>query len=81
MMPEIVEDDDAKYHRNVTLLMHSSGGQDKAMFWELLENCTDSFYKKILSKIEFANCTHNLILYTFSDKLFPPTISWLTGGG
>lgn len=67
-------------YRNISLLMHKSPtGVD--MFWEVLEVCTDKFYKDILGNLPYANCVSNLVLYTFSDKLFPATLSWLTAGG
>lgn len=67
-------------HRNLTLEMHkSSTGLD--MFWEVLEDCTDKFHNTTLKFLPFSNCTNNLVLYTFSDKLFPATLSWLTAGG
>lgn len=67
-----------KYYRNLTLILYESGN-DK--WWEVLEDCSDPFYQKTLSQLPFADCNHTSVMYTFSDKLFPPTLSWLTAGG
>lgn len=67
-----------QYYRNLTLILYESGN-DK--WWEVLEECTDDFYQKTLSHLPFANCNNTSVMYTFSDKLFPPTLSWLTAGG
>lgn len=67
-------------YRNLTLTLHQSG-RDK--WWEVLEDCSDkdSLYNTTLKKLPYSNCTDNSVLYTFSDKLFPATLSWLTAGG
>lgn len=67
-----------KYYRNLTLILYESG-HDK--WWEVLEDCSDEFYQKALSLLPFANCNNTSVMYTFSDKLFPATLSWLTAGG
>lgn len=64
--------------RNLTLQLHESG-LDK--WWEVLENCSDPFYANVLGNLPYANCISNTVLYTFSDKLFPEGLSWLTAGG
>lgn len=64
--------------RNITLQMHST---NTSTWWEVLENCTDKLYANLFSKLPHADCTHNLVLYTFSDKLFPETLSIFTAGG
>lgn len=66
-------------HRNLTLQLHRTNRSD--LFWEVLESCSDDFYRQTLSKLPYADCTGHLVLYTVSDKLFPPTLSWLTAGG
>lgn len=75
MFPAGVEN----YYRNLTLQLHRTNRSD--LFWEVLESCTDDYYRSTLSKLPFADCTDNLVLYTVSDKLFPQTLSWLTAGG
>lgn len=67
------------YYRNLTLKLHEGTGDEK--WWEVLEECNDQFYIKTLSKLPWANCDTGSVMYTFSDKLFPSTLSWLTAGG
>lgn len=67
------------FYRNLTLKLHGSGSADK--WWEVLEDCSDDFYKLVLGNLPYANCASNTVMYTFSDKLFPATLSWLTAGG
>lgn len=66
------------FYRNLTLRLHESGS-DK--WWEVLEECSDSFYSTVLRDLPYANCISSTVMYTFSDKLFPATLSWLTAGG
>lgn len=66
------------FYRNLTLRLHESG-TDK--WWEVLEDCSDSFYNRVLGHLPYANCVSSTVMYTFSDKLFPATLSWLTAGG
>lgn len=66
--------------RNISLQMHSVPDASST-WWEVLESCTDDIYVNLFSKLPFADCTHNLVLYTFSDKLFPETLSIFTAGG
>ena len=68
------------YFRNLTLLLHARNGTDEK-WWEVLEECDDSFYDRILKNLPYADCKSSSVLYTFSDKLFPSTLSWLTAGG
>ncbi|XP_055712299.1 piezo-type mechanosensitive ion channel component isoform X3 [Phlebotomus papatasi] len=64
--------------RNITLKLFEA---DNVRWWELKEDCTDSLYTDILKDIPGANCDKAIVIYTFNDKLFPPTLSYLTGGG
>ena len=66
------------YYRNLTLILH----EDKLdKWWEVLEECSDELYNNTFSKLPYADCGSSAVLYTFSDKLFPATLSWLTAGG
>lgn len=67
------------YYRNLTLNLHEGTADEK--WWEVLEECSDDFYLKTLSQLPYANCNSSSVLYTFSDKLFPSQLSWLTAGG
>lgn len=69
---------DDYYFRNLSLMYY---GQGADRWWEVLEECDDEFYNKTLSNLPYADCKSNSVLYTFSDKLFPSTLTWLTAGG
>lgn len=69
---------EGKYFRNLTLLLHESGDNK---WWEVLEDTSDEFYNKTLSQLPKADGKENSVMYTFNDKLFPETLSWLTAGG
>lgn len=76
----IVKDEHA--YRNISLQMHTSTNSTCcSTWWEVLEVCVDKIYKNLFEKLPYADCTHNLVLYTFSDKLFPETLSIFTAGG
>lgn len=77
-IPQLLLPGETEHYRNISLKMHKSSAD---MFWEVLEDCSDKFYKEYLARLPFADCTNNLVLYTLSDKLFPATLSWLTAGG
>uniref|UniRef100_A0A1L8DF30 Putative piezo-type mechanosensitive ion channel component isoform x14 n=1 Tax=Nyssomyia neivai TaxID=330878 RepID=A0A1L8DF30_9DIPT len=64
--------------RNITLKLFE---EDNVRWWELKEDCTDHLYTDILKDIPGATCEKAIVIYTFNDKLFPPTLSWLTAGG
>lgn len=75
-----VSDDDASF-RNVLVKFHQSKSADgvENIWWEVKEDCSDN--SRILKNLPYADCDSNVILYTFNDKLFPSSLSWLTGGG
>lgn len=66
------------FYRNLTLILHEN---NEEKWWEVLEECSDEFYNQTLSKLPYADCKTSSVMYTFSDKLFPQTLSWLTAGG
>lgn len=66
------------YYRNLTLILHGMGEEK---WWEVLEECNDEFYNSTLSNLPHHRCGNSSVMYTFSDKLFPSTLSWLTAGG
>lgn len=65
-------------YRNLTVSLHVNS---REKWWEVLEECSDEFYNETLSHLPYADCEKSLVLYTFSDKLFPSTLNWLTAGG
>lgn len=72
-----LQSDDLSY-RNLKLKLH---GKANAHWWELLENCNDHFYEKILSQLPYADCKKNLVLYTFNEKLYSETWTLFIGQG
>lgn len=50
------------------------------MWWELKEDCTDLNYIRTLANLPQANCEY-LTMYTFNEKSFPASLSFLSGGG
>lgn len=66
------------YYRNLTLILHE---MNEEKWWEVLEECNDDFYNQTLSRLPYADCKTSSVMYTFSDKLFPATLNWLTAGG
>ncbi len=63
-------------------MLHSTNEGDAKEWWIIKEACNDFNGKKFLKKIPYADpeCDF-IILYTFNDKIFPSTLSILTGGG
>lgn len=73
------------YYRNLTLILHANNVGTNTVndekWWEVLEECDDDYYNRTLAKLPYADCKSSSVMYTFSDKLFPSTLSWLTAGG
>ncbi|XP_044268088.1 piezo-type mechanosensitive ion channel component-like isoform X7 [Tribolium madens] len=68
-----------KAFRTISLSLDSSNVTDKE-WWQIKEDCNDTNYKMFLRKLPMADC-NSIIVYTFNDKIFPSTLSILTGGG
>lgn len=73
-----VEFDEKSGDRNITLRLFNLNG---VTWWEIKETCEDSFGQKILSKVPENDCERSIVLYSFNDKIFPATLSWVTAGG
>lgn len=73
----------AKSYRNVTIKLLQAGGNlsQHKDWWNVHEECDDFNYKTFLQVAPYQDCANSLILYTFNDKAFPPTLEWITGGG
>lgn len=84
LMDSLMPGDEANYFRNMSLKLHKDNHESPGQtidWWQLNENCQDKNYVKYLSKLPHAdNCTYTVI-YTFNDKIFPATLSLITGGG
>ncbi|XP_055298732.1 piezo-type mechanosensitive ion channel component-like isoform X4 [Sitodiplosis mosellana] len=65
-------------YQNVTLRLN----EDNAMqWWELAEDCNETYYQEVLSKLPYADCSDNTVMYTFNDKLYPSSLSPYIAGG
>ncbi|XP_031619369.1 piezo-type mechanosensitive ion channel component isoform X2 [Contarinia nasturtii] len=77
--------DEDHYYRNLTLFLHQNpdtkNNESDEKYWEVLEECDDKDYENKFSKLPYAECKKSSVMYTFSDKLFPTSLSWLTAGG
>lgn len=81
-IPQLSPGKDENYLRDIALRMHTSLNRSYlSTWWEVSENCTEEIYSNIYSLLPYSDCFHNLVLYTFSDKLFPETLSIVTAGG
>ncbi|XP_030079262.1 piezo-type mechanosensitive ion channel component isoform X3 [Drosophila hydei] len=67
-------------YRPLVIKMH----RDKAtngLWWEIRDFCYDNFYNTTLKDLAYSNCSSGIVMYTFNDKKFPSTFSFLTAGG
>lgn len=65
-------------YQNITLQMHKLN--DK-YWWEVVEDCNGTSYDEGLSKLPFAACPSQNILYIFNDKIYPSSLSPFISGG
>ncbi|XP_028128459.1 piezo-type mechanosensitive ion channel component isoform X5 [Diabrotica virgifera virgifera] len=65
---------------SIRLLRDNEGNLEQA-WWKVNEMCGDPNYENFLDKIPLNDCKQSVILYTFNDKVFPPTLNILTQGG
>ncbi|XP_074025276.1 piezo type mechanosensitive ion channel component isoform X1 [Leptinotarsa decemlineata] len=76
----------AKQYRNVTLRLlrpkeNGNGPGSYQEWWHVQEECGDYNDINILEKLPYADCAGSIVLYTFNDKVFPPTLNFITAGG
>ncbi|XP_070072143.1 piezo-type mechanosensitive ion channel component isoform X3 [Drosophila takahashii] len=71
-----------KHHdyRPLVIKMHRDN-ETNGLWWEIRDFCDDAFYNETLSKFAYSDCTSGIVMYTFNDKKFPSTFSFLTAGG
>ncbi|XP_032583382.1 piezo-type mechanosensitive ion channel component isoform X3 [Drosophila sechellia] len=67
-------------YRPLVIKMHRDN-ETNGLWWEIRDYCNDTFYNETLSKFAYNNCTSGIVMYTFNDKKFPSTFSFLTAGG
>ncbi|XP_046867012.1 piezo-type mechanosensitive ion channel component isoform X1 [Drosophila willistoni] len=71
------KDDD---YRPLVIKMHRDK-ETNGLWWEIRDYCNDTFYNTTLKEFAYSNCTSGIVMYTFNDKKFPSTFSFLTAGG
>lgn len=65
---------------NMSISMNSAG--NTTFWWEITDYCGDDDPVSVsLKKLPLYDCTSGIVFYTFNDKKFPPTWTFLTGGG
>ncbi|XP_030761127.1 piezo-type mechanosensitive ion channel component isoform X3 [Sitophilus oryzae] len=75
------EDKNNPTWRNLTLvLLRLNNTLDDKEWWQVREECTDYTYKHYLKDLAYEDC-NSLVIYTLNDKIFPETLSIITGGG
>ncbi|XP_066250610.1 piezo-type mechanosensitive ion channel component isoform X3 [Euwallacea similis] len=68
--------------RDFTLkLSRSNDTKYSTEWWSVKENCSDDTFKKYLKDLAYEDCDNSLVIYTLNDKIFPETLSIITGGG
>jgi len=67
-------------YRNLSLEYNGDNGTCNQGCWSLTETCSDTNYENFLKKIDDGHCSE-LVMYTFNDKSFPKTLSFISGGG
>ncbi|CAG9835083.1 unnamed protein product [Diabrotica balteata] len=72
----------ATEYRNLSIrLLREMEGNLEQSWWKVNEMCDDYNYETFLDKIPLNDCKQSVILYSFNDKVFPPTLNILTQGG
>jgi Protein of unknown function (DUF3595). len=67
-------------YRNLSLEYGGDYRSSSQGWWYLTESCNDDNYENFLKKIDDDNC-NKLVMYTFNDKAFPKTLSFISGEG
>ncbi|KAH8409601.1 hypothetical protein KR222_010130 [Zaprionus bogoriensis] len=67
-------------YRPLVIKMHRDNATN-GLWWEIRDYCNDSFYKNLLKDLPYSDCSSGIVMYTFNDKKFPSTFSFLTAGG
>ncbi|KAJ9578582.1 hypothetical protein L9F63_005184, partial [Diploptera punctata] len=73
------ETQDDTAFRNLSLRYNGLNGSTSQSWWTLTEICNDSNYNDYLKKLD-DDCS-DLVMYTFNDKSFPKTLSFISGEG
>ncbi|XP_030554837.1 piezo-type mechanosensitive ion channel component isoform X8 [Drosophila novamexicana] len=67
-------------YRPLVIKMHRDNATN-GLWWEIRDFCSDSFYMNTLKDLPYSDCSSGIVMYTFNDKKFPSTFSFLTAGG
>ncbi|CAD7000446.1 unnamed protein product [Ceratitis capitata] len=63
------------------LLIRMRNSSSARLWWEIADYCDDEFHNDFLAKLPLDKCNSGIVLYTFNDKQFPSTFSFITKGG
>ncbi|XP_036224300.2 piezo-type mechanosensitive ion channel component isoform X2 [Bactrocera oleae] len=63
------------------LLLRMRTSSSARIWWEIADFCDDKFHEDILKKLPLDKCNSGIVIYTFNDKKFPSTFSFITKGG
>ncbi|XP_067624224.1 piezo-type mechanosensitive ion channel component isoform X3 [Eurosta solidaginis] len=66
-------------YRPLVIRMRTSSSA--RIWWEIADFCDDAFHKEVLTKLPLDKCNAGIVSYTFNDKKFPSTFSFITKGG
>jgi hypothetical protein len=66
--------------RNLTLEYNGDNRPSSQDWWSLTETCSDENYENFLRRIDDDHCSQ-LVMYTFNDKSFPQSLSFISGEG
>ncbi|XP_034474344.1 piezo-type mechanosensitive ion channel component [Drosophila innubila] len=67
-------------YRPLIIKMHRDNATN-GLWWEIRDYCNDTFYNTTLKDLPYSDCRSGIVMYTFNDKKFPSTFSFLTAGG
>jgi hypothetical protein len=67
-------------YRNLSLEYYGDNQLSSQGWWSLTETCSDENYENFLKKLDDDHCS-KLVMYTFNDKAFPKTLSFISGEG
>lgn len=69
--------------RNISIKLKTGESSIKTVqqWWEVSELCDDENYKSTLSHLPLNDCKLFITIFTFNDKAFPATLSFISGKG
>ncbi|ALC38217.1 Piezo [Drosophila busckii] len=67
-------------YRPLIIKLHRDN-ETNGLWWEIRDFCADNFYNTTLKDLAYSDCSSGIVMYTFNDKKFPSTFSFLTAGG